>query len=395
MRIAILAPATIQDYAPLLYEEYRKNLPKGMICNWLTDMVRQYIDLGHEVVLCTLDSEIDQTQIYYGARLTIFVGKNRMNPYAKAFSMFRDEIKQMTDFLMNNCTPCDIYNAHWTYEFALAALNVCPERTIVNIRDWPWVVLRYNTNFYRFMRLLMAKRVFKKCNYYIANSEYVQELMLKRYPKKNIVVIPNSIDIKKCNEQEKKLHSEKHQIISINNGFFGRKNGKTLLRAFAIIRERDRMAEMHLYGTECEKEGGAYRWAVENNLLEGVVFHGKVSHDEIMKALREADLLIHPSFEETFGNTLIEAMISKTPVIGGNASGAVPWVLGGGKYGELVDVSDEEAIASKSYELLNDVHKWKNIMQTAYQYAVNNFYVGNMIRKYLEAYEWRLYYDKR
>ena len=45
--------------------------------------------------------------------------------------------------------------------------------------------------------------------------------------------------------------------------------------------------------------------------------------------------------EESFGNTLVEAMMLGTPVIGGRDSGAVPWVLDSGRAGELVNVRSE------------------------------------------------------
>lgn len=391
MRIALLAPATIRDFEPFLYEEYRHNLPKGMICSMITDLIKEYIKKGHEIVLCTLDSEIDSPRIYCGDRLTIFVGKLRTNGYALAFSMFKKEVNQMADYL-KNCPPCDIYNAHWEYEFSLAALKVCPQRTIVTIRDWPWKVLKYNKNYYRLFRLFMAKRVFGECNYYTANSAYISDCMAEKYPDKNVLIVSNSIDITLANLHEKKLHSERHQIISVNNGFTSHKNGQTLLKAFKIIKDRDPNAELHLYGYESEEGGVANKLAQQYKIQEGIFFHGPVEHDKIMEAFRQADILIHPSFEESFGLVLIEAMLSKTPVIAGDKSGAVPWLLGNGRYGVLADVSDEKDIAGKAFNLLSDEGRYYELMNTAYQYVIDTFNAGKMAENYIKAYEWRLRY---
>jgi glycosyltransferase involved in cell wall biosynthesis len=272
----------------------------------------------------------------------------------------------------------------------LAALNVCPEKTIVTIRDWPWKVLYYNRNISRFMRLQMAKKVFKECDYYTANSEYINQLMSQKYKGKHIVTIPNSIDMSKTNISEKSLHAKTKQIISVNNGFFEHKNGNKLLEAFKIIRDSLSDVELHLYGAECENNGSANIWAVKRGLEQGVLFHGKVAHTEVMEAMRKADLLIHPSLEESFGNTLIEAMISKTPVVGGTNSGAVPWVLGEGKYGELADVTSADDIAEKALGLLTNSDKWQYVMERAYNYAIETYNMDTMVKRYLEAYEWRL-----
>lgn len=389
MRIAILAPATIRDFEPFLYEEHRHNLPKGMICSMITDLIKQFIKMGHEIVLCTLDTEVETPRIYDGPGLTIFVGKLRTNGYAMAFSMFQYEVRQMADYL-NDCPPCDIYNAHWEYEFALAALQVCPERTIVTIRDWPWRVLKYNRNYYRLFRLFMAKRVFQECNYYTANSAYIFNCMAEKYSDKNVLIVPNSIDITLANLYEKKLHSERRRIISVNNGFTKHKNGQTLLKAFKIIKEKDPNVELHLYGYESEEGGKAYKLAQSYKIREGVFFHGPVEHDEIMEAFRQSDILIHPSYEESFGLVILEAILSKTPVIAGDKSGAVPWVLGNGKYGVLADVSDEKDIAGKALGLLSDENRYYELMNTAYQYVTDTFNAEKMAENYIKAYEWRL-----
>ena len=110
----------------------------------------------------------------------------------------------------------------------------------------------------------------------------------------------------------------------------------------------------------------------------------------MLNAMRKADLLIRPSLEESFGLVLIEAMISKTPVIGGSHSGAVPWVLHNGKAGLLADVTSPEDIASKALELLENETKWESLMTDAFRYAVHTFHTDTITKTYIEAYQWRL-----
>ena len=71
-----------------------------------------------------------------------------------------------------------------------------------------------------------------------------------------------------------------------------------------------------------------------------------MSHDKVLEAIDRSTCLVHPSYEETFGNILIEAMARCVPCIGGVKSGGVPYVLGQGKYGLLCDISNPSSLLS-------------------------------------------------
>lgn len=389
MRIALLAPATVNDFRPLLDIGSGQDLPGGLICSMITDLVFGLVKKGHDVVLCTLDPRISRPQVYRGDHLTLFVGRYRKRGKLRAVTMFSSEINDMVSFL-NSQPKCDIYNAHWTYEFALAALKTAPDKTIVTIRDWPATILGYYKNFYRFMRYLMSVRVFRNCYDYICNSAYIWQKMHKKYPWKRAVIIPHCIDMSKANFHPKHLRREHPRIIAVNNGFDRRKNGYTLMKAFQLVSGRRPDAELHLYGNGYEPEGAAQKWAESHKITGRIFYHGKVSGQQVLDAMREADLFIHPSLEESFGLVLIEAMISRTPVIGGRHSGAVPWVLHEGEAGVLADVTDPEDIASKALELLGNEEKWESLMTGAFDYAVHTFHTDTITQKYIEAYQRRL-----
>ena len=83
-------------------------------------------------------------------------------------------------------------------------------------------------------------------------------------------------------------------------------------------------------------------WAQKKGLSDGVNFVGPVDPDELIDIYEQVDLMVHPSMEESFGMVLVEAMARKIPVIGGEKSGAVPWVLDNGKAGVLTDIRSPE-----------------------------------------------------
>jgi glycosyltransferase involved in cell wall biosynthesis len=98
-------------------------------------------------------------------------------------------------------------------------------------------------------------------------------------------------------------------------------------------------------------------------------------------------LLVHPSLEESFGNTLVEAMAQWTPVVGGEASGAVPWVLDGGKAGLLTDVTEPASLATSIRRILNSKELWLSYSEAGYKRAHSTFQLSQIIDRYIEVYE--------
>ena len=85
-----------------------------------------------------------------------------------------------------------------------------------------------------------------------------------------------------------------------------------------------------------------------------MVFHGFVPYDKFLMELKNMHLLLHPSLEESLGMCLVEAMALGIPVIGGDRSGAVPWVLDYGKAGVLTNVRSAKAIGGALMEVLKN-----------------------------------------
>ena len=97
-------------------------------------------------------------------------------------------------------------------------------------------------------------------------------------------------------------------------------------------------------------------------------------------------LLAHPSREESFGMTLIEAMSQRVPVIGGARAGAVPWVLGGGRAGLLTDAEDPRALARAMEAVLTQETLRKRLAVDGYARAWRDFRQSQVTDLYLRAY---------
>ena len=303
-------------------------------------------------------------------------------PRHRIWNFFKQERQSIRDFILAD-RP-DIVHAHWTYEFALGAL-ASGKPTLISVHDWAPAILRLKMDHYRFGRLLMACLTFFKGSHFIANSSYIQKC-IKRYLRKDVSMIPNALDDAIFYNGEKYLNTSMPKIVSVNNGFSKLKNVKSIIHAYKSIKKYIPPCRLMLIGNGYEKNGKAHKWAKNKFLLNDIEFLGSVPHEEALKNIESADLLIHSALEESFGMTLLEAMVKKTPVIGGKDSGAVPWVLNYGKSGVLTDVKSANLISHEAIKLLTNKMLWSKFSLAGYHYAWENFRLSKIVDQTINEY---------
>jgi glycosyltransferase involved in cell wall biosynthesis len=97
----------------------------------------------------------------------------------------------------------------------------------------------------------------------------------------------------------------------------------------------------------------------------------------------EADILVHPSLDESFSMAALEAMALRKPAIAGRRTPGVREVLDFGESGLLVDVRSSRAIAQAMLQLGEDASLRQKIVQKAYTSAYRRFRAEPV----LDAYE--------
>lgn len=270
----------------------------------------------------------------------------------------------------------DVVHGHWSYEFGLAAIE-SGKPHVVTCHDAPDVVLKFMPNAYRFVRYLMGRQCLAKANVTTAVSPYLRDAVQK-YCKGSVAVVQNPLPDFLFEPKDQPRISEladgntRRRIAMVINGWGARKNPKPALQAFALLQSMGRDdLELHLYGADFGPGEAAEQWCQTNRIVEGVNFHGRTAHRELLGQLRTMHFMIHPALEESCPMGIAEAMSLGLPVIGGATSGGVPWVIGDG--GITTDVTSPQAVAKAALTLLSDAVIWQACSTAAIKRACEMF----------------------
>lgn len=162
-----------------------------------------------------------------------------------------------------------------------------------------------------------------------------------------------------------------------------------LIEAFAAARARiDADAGLVLIGGHPgEWEGEHPLEAIERLGCRGAFLAGWYTHEELPELLRGADLLVHPSVREQFGQVLIEAMATGLPVIAVDRGGPAT-IVDDPATGWLLPPDDVDALADAIVAAVNDAEERRARGRRALEDARRRFSwerIGGRLLELLEA----------
>jgi glycosyltransferase involved in cell wall biosynthesis len=384
MKVGIAGPISLRMLADRVSGGER--LPEGYSFPFIAQLVRALLDCGHAVSVFALDPCSSQVETWCGPGLKVHVCPMRARARNRALDCFAAERTYLGRAMSQD--PCEVIHAHWTYEFALAALRT-GRPTLVTVHDAPWRVLRFLPNLYRLLRLGMAWLVARRAQHLSAVSPYVAE-HFRRYLgfRRKIHVIPNGLS-ESCYAPGP-ISGERGgncTFAATLTGWGKLKNAESLLRAFQLTRRVLPQAKLLLFGYGYGAGEAADLWAAKNGLAQGVEFVGQVPHQTLIRRLRnEVNIYVHPALEECCPLSVLEAMALGLPVIGGETSGGVPFVLGNGEAGVLVDVRAPSQVAAKMVALAQDTALRAEKSRAAWEKAAADFRIRKIVQQYTDLY---------
>lgn len=179
------------------------------------------------------------------------------------------------------------------------------------------------------------------------------------------VIIPNSLRESWFDNQYRDKNTSKslQKIIYLGN-YDVRKGAQFLLEAFNILKERNIIIDLHLYGGG--NESLKLKEYVDNNGLSGnVIVHGKLINP--VSVLSEFDLMIIPSVYDSYPNVILESIFTGTPVLGSDNSG-MKAIL---EYSELLfKTADIQDIANKIESIYKNERLYEKVHNLCQKRAV-------------------------
>lgn len=177
----------------------------------------------------------------------------------------------------------------------------------------------------------------------------------------------NSVDIDKFKETDEKefkksLNLDDKPIVMFVGNLIKRKNVETLLEAKKYTTED--------YALIIVGDGplsDSLKEKVKNDGIRDVIFTG--SRNDVEKIIPSADILVLPSYSESFGLVLIEALACGVPVIGSNVGGIKEIITE--DVGLLINPKDELTIADGIDKLLSDKELYSKLKSNARNRAID------------------------
>ncbi|MEW5896862.1 MAG: glycosyltransferase family 4 protein [Nanoarchaeota archaeon] len=196
--------------------------------------------------------------------------------------------------------------------------------------------------------------VIKNCNKVVYNSRAI----VQRQYKHNWGVVYNGVNTKWFRPMKVKKISNKLNLIFIGN--LNKEKGLDFL--FAAVQNLTDKVNLTIVG-----DGPLLKEYIQRYPF--AKFIGRQSHSELPKIINQHDVLVLPTFVESFPNVILEAMACGKPVIATNVFG-IPEMVENGVNGFLIPPKNSKAIR----EAINNFIENKNLIKI----MVNN------VRKLME-----------
>ncbi|MCK5416149.1 glycosyltransferase [Candidatus Parcubacteria bacterium] len=238
----------------------------------------------------------------------------------------------------------------------------------------------------------LFKQIFTRADCLQVISKYLADFGKSMKFKGEPIVIPNAVNVKHFSQEydQDELNSLKNELnkrigdkFIITTSRLVKKNG--IDDVIKSLKYLSNDVKFLILGDGPDKKK-LQKLATEEKVEERVKFLGMINHEVMPKYLKISDVFIRPSLSEGMGNSFIEAMATKIPVIATPVGGIVDFLFDKEKNlnkkatGVFCKVHNSKNITKKIKLVLEDKELKNEIVKNAYEMVVQK-YDWNIISK--------------
>ena len=275
------------------------------------------------------------------------------------------------------------------------------------------IALHMNCEWLNQLNYGVMKQRIEQCDLILGSSDYIVEKVKERYPEfeTRCHTVYNGVDtdlFQQANSSQ--LNEESGQRLLFVGRVSPEKGVHVLLEAFSQIVAEFPEAQLDLVGPvislpieyivgiseEPDVVGLAKyyeedyavtlkRMVAEKQMTDRVHFLGSRPQTQLVNFYQSADILVNPSYSESFGMSLVEALASETPVIASRVGGMVN-IVDENETGLLVKRGDVQGLAEAMRRLLTDNALRQRMGKNGRQQVIERFSWAKVAQSTLEKY---------
>ncbi len=253
-----------------------------------------------------------------------------------------------------------------------------------------FVAPRARLVFYQQMRSRYDKRdllhtwMYSRLSLWISLTQSMKNevLAFTRMPKEKVAVVPLGTDLRQFNPRRYRRSDARAffklpqtgPIVGVLGRLDAQKGQDVLLRAVPEVLRQHPDAFFVIAGDETVGECGYKNYLDQLSRDLGIQRHVQFLPftDNVPQLMAAFDVFTLPSFSETFGLVVVEAMAMQRPIIATNAGG-VPEIITNGKTGLLIEPRDSNAVARAIHRILSDSTLRSSIARSARVEALQRY----------------------
>lgn len=199
------------------------------------------------------------------------------------------------------------------------------------------------------LRRYLSVKTLERCDVAIAVNGETRDYLSRFVDESKIRVIPFGVDL---DQFEYTQPPENYDILAVGI-HIKRKGFDYLIEAMPQVLEEYPTARLHI-ASDGPQTPDLKRLARDLGLEDSVIFHGRVSDEELLRLYERCRVFCHPSLSEAFSPVRLEAMASGVPLVATTAASGASEMIEDGVTGFLIPPGDSDAITEGILKLFDD-----------------------------------------